>query len=322
MGLRTLLKIATVASAIFPATAIAGWTGPEEVLRLYWGTAAAEVQVVVGDTLAYDQVPGLAMVDEQFAYVFDQQEIAVQKVFRLNDGALQRSMSGAVAMACSDYLGNGRIACIQGHGRQQLYITDVASGVPIWSVALGPTAGCPAVGAVGVATTHLWSCPYLYDTTGTLIRETTERPLELGASRLVKNKPLPPWTWEVEFPDRIYLYEAQERLIGFLPRRINPDVFVNGLGERFETAGQVGETPEGKPKFRLVERGERPPVPKDTHECVDDPADVTTGETCTRRTSYGQSFVIGPDGSVYSYKAVYPGNPDAGYYILKWTWVP
>lgn len=292
MGLKTT-ALALSLLACIPDAAFAGWTGPQTVANFSFGVSAPGLGIAVGDTIAYDLLPSF-------------QGILANGKAIISD--LTNEQLVVVDLGTSD---------VQKFPYQRVNNPDGS-----WTFR-GPSGYALSGNVVGYIGQSTWEgidgAYYEFDHTGTLIRETTERPLELG--RVRERFQGGQYVYESEYVDRVFVWDHAPATHWMHPVRINDTTLMHvGRTARWTVTEAIPTTPGEKPRFRVAMTSPDFEMPEDTHECFDDLENITTGVTCHRRTAFGQTPIIGPDGSVYTYKAVYPGNPGAGYYVLKWTW--
>lgn len=279
---------------VFPKPSNATWSGPTVIGSATWGNGPGQVTLAVGDTIVYDKIPSILGVFGNQAWIAD----------------IRNKCYVSFDMAISVW---------QIHPALERLLPN---GWTEWDAQLPPKQGW-------LPDAQQWT---FYQNDAPLTT-TTQRPLELGV--LKKRSPLDSKAIEFEFDDAIYVcgptYPNCSLGLPRIGRGANAIFVFTSSGtkvtrSRASTLIESREIQRGGetipiPVYSTEQQGVIT-IPQDTHECVDEPLDFTTSVTCHRRTSYGQTPIIGPDGSVYTSKAVYPGNPGAGYYILKWTWMP
>jgi|GEM_PF-6105536 hypothetical protein len=163
-------------------------------------------------------------------------------------------------------------------------------------------------------------CRY-FTPSGTLVQTSSTRPLELGKitkERLGKTQ----WRYEIEFPDRIYIYEGgKDALKEQDIVRINENLIAQNSGAKvyaYKPIEELTPTETGKKRYRIDKVAEWSKPEDQGEPTTIDVNQLPPGIGPPRGkiiAEYGDPH-IGPDGSIFIRM-----RSDTHYKILRWKWV-
>jgi len=206
MGLKLFMyqTLIAIAAICFGNSAFAaGWSGPEILVTMPWGSDPGQVGVSIGDTIAYDELPSLLGVTENYLFISDlvndQRILAISR----KTGEIATRTRGSCSM--TTVTAGSRLWCLYIKAKNlsalRPAVTDIVQGQVVWQASQAPSG--PPYGFESTPSYAWFFHKYLYDTSGTLITTTTERPLELGV--LVEGSSFDAKGNEYEFADASYV---------------------------------------------------------------------------------------------------------------------
>ena len=272
-------------SLITPA--YGAWINQEILIIGTWGSASAQFGFIGGDTPAYDIWP-IAIEVFPFSKIFIADDVNKRTNIYSSDGKFVETVPWKEIVTAS-YIEYER----------NKYIYD------------GALSGFDANLAFWTKESNLY---HKYDSSFTLKKTLSSRPLELGKIT-TKKMSATQWHYEIEFPDRIYVFEGDKDAIkedGLL--KVNDNLIMQNRDARvmaYKVTAEIAVQHNQRKKFQLATAAEWS-KPSDEFG----PTRVVGVERIPVLIAQYGNAVLASNGSIYVWM-----RTGKQYKILRWKWI-